>query len=246
MYANGWIDEEAFENTFAQRLKNCQQIATNNDKRLLIREHTHSLFFQPERINQRAGFSWVGQRSLELFGSECPVICTIRDPVDSWLGIKHSFRSEADYSFDEYCARYRTFFERVKELDESRLVVFRYEDFLLHSEEFFELVAEKFYLPQMSASESTVLYSGNSGRQSDQLSRRPRRAYSTSFIRAVEDSENYTALISLLGYEDCREDINGSDRFYAKVNSLRKLVLDRILAFGRYGNRVLKNASVSD
>lgn len=246
MYANGWISEDEFAKSFGERLAKCDAIAQDNGKRLLIREHTHSLFFKPTGVRQETGFSWINDRSEELFKVQCPVICTLRDPVDSWLGIKHSFRSEVTYTFDEYCERYLVFFEQVKEVDENRLFLIRYEDFLSQPQEIFQTIAEKFNLTRSADDKDTVLFSGNSGRQSVQMSRRPRRAYSTSFIRAVENSKNYLELTSRLGYEDCRNEISNSDRFLANLNSVRKLITRQMLSFGRYGNQLLKGASVPD
>ena len=249
LYFNDWLDDNELEEEFKARIARSFELATRKQKRLLIREHTHSLFFQQDIQMKEDGYSWILNRSEELFGQSCKTIFTFRDPVDSWLGMQHSFPHNNSYSFDEYCRRYNRvydFVERQSQESPEKISLFKYEDFVTDTDSVIQNVSSTLGLDLGQNSEPQIVSTGNSGRQSNKIGKRSRRSYSIEFLNSAVNSPEYARLVERLDYDNCATTVDASTRAKARFNSVRKKVLNKVLGMGKAGQKFFKNMSVAD
>ena len=234
LFSIGQIDHSGFGAILAERLVNTREMAAQSGQRLLVREHTHNYFFNadcPEVVPK--GPSWVADQ----FGSQIPsidtpVVVTVRDPIDSWLGFRQNFNHLQPDRFEDYCAKYNQFFDRVESWQKrgKPIHVFKYEDCVVDAESAMRGVAQflnvEFAGLDVSDAFKTVS-SGNSGRQSASLAIRKRRPFTMSLVKAARDSFEYSSLCTRLGYEPLHSNMTFSNRvsasFYSMLLPIRKI-----------------------
>ena len=104
MFSLGQIDHDEFGKILSERLINADKIARHREQRLLVREHSHNYFFNPDNAEVvPAGPSWVADHLEPYFQSELPIVVTVRDPIDSWLGFRQNFNHLQPKRFEDYC-----------------------------------------------------------------------------------------------------------------------------------------------
>lgn len=250
LFLNNHLSQDDFNDIFLKRLEHCWHACSRATRRLLIREHTHSLFFQPQGIQLNDGFSWIHQQSQQTFGVACPILFSVRDPVDSWLGLNHSFPHLVQYSFDEYCNRYHEMLDQLDSLREQEQVdflQFKYESFVNAPDPVIESIGQ---FLEMKLAPATVgpdiRATGNSGRQSAQIRRRPRRSFSRSFLDQALASEAYSRLAKRLDYPHFGDQINWGTRIGATINSIRKAGFRAVYHLARSGIQVIKQRRVAN
>jgi len=229
LWMNGHFSQMQFELLFKERLARCWQTTRKKGQSLLVREHTHSLFFQPTGIQLDAGFSWIANHKEDIFEQPCSILFSVRDPVDSWLGLNHSFPHIARYSFDEYCRRYNVMLDRLAEATASHketFLQFKYEDLIQSVDAVLQNISNFVKLPVLMnpSQDIRIKATGNSGRQSAQLGMRPRRAFSAAFLNAAEQSSEYARLAERLEYRHCCAGLGWKDHVIAHWHSVRKII----------------------
>ena len=218
----GIIDQDAFAEVFLTRIQRAIDICKQQNRKLLIREHTHSYFFNPKSENIRpAQPSWIGEQLQKRYGEEVKCIVTTRDPVDSWLGLVANFPIVAPPNIDQYSAYYLEFIETFRRnRDRHPLMLLRYEDLIDDPVRELCRVADFLDIPfdgHMAMDRKIVPSSGNSGRQSDKLEKRPRRPFDIDLIHQLQHSEPYSDLVKLLEYDHFGESASSAERFAARL-----------------------------
>lgn len=250
MFLNGWIDHDEMTSHFKERMRACLNYSREHSKPLLIREHTHPLFFEERPVYQGDHFSWFFEQQRYLFDTPPAFIVTVRDPVDSWLGLRASFPRKAPYDFDDYCRRYQWFVEAYERLREQipDFGFFRYEDFIHDPDAVYDQVESTAGLTRLQndPAPSLINSSGNSGRQSDSLGKRSRRPFSLEFLKTAEASVHYRELAQALGYPHCCDAVGLNTRVRASLNSVRKTVRGVIGSLVKPLKSLARNSAVSD
>ena len=254
LYLNAGLDSQEFLEVFSDRVSSCYRRSAAKGHRLLLREHTHSMWFlATSSPPDNSGYSWIVDRQDELFHVPCPSLISTRDPVDSWLGLCASFPHLAAYSFDEYCQRYNRWLDKTEEYKKkypNSILQFKYEDFIDDVETTLQEIAEFTGQPLGAGgaeSENAVVVStGNSGRSTSSLSRRPRRKFSIGFLNAAEASAEYAKLCERLGYPHCAANLTTKDRFQARLNSVTKYFVSNAKSLLNQIKKQGKKAAIAD
>lgn len=229
LYSQGFITIEEFSNIFFNRICRCNKLVVAAGKTLLIREHSHSYFFNPMSINNIDNVSWINSKYHQIYGKSLQCLLSVRDPVDSWLGFRHSFPKEAPVDFDTYCARYLNFIDMAGKT--KNVFIFKYEDVIQDVEKIMVEISGKICCNLQSISieqNSIVASSGNSGRQGTQLIHRPRRTFTINLVDAAKKSKNYEELCFRLGYDRLHESVNLKEKAILIKNRLNNIIYYKI------------------
>ena len=224
MYTQGILNDEQFADIFFKRVKNCELISKKAHKPLLIREHSHRYYFNPNRKIGLTSVSWINDTFSREENTQLKCLISVRDPIDSWLGLRTNFPKESSYSFEEYCSKYLVFIDMARRTPCH--YIFKYEDIILKPdsilkdiENFLDLKIENY----SSDTTYTIPSTGNSGRQSEGIFIRPRRPYTRGLVEAAKHSISYMELCRILNYQ-CLSDIDNFSRklqfFKYSVNNL--------------------------
>ncbi len=180
---------------FLRRMKVFLAIAERNERIIVIRNHAHSDYLGKHATGRLAIRDVLGDAGYEL--SEA---CTIRDPVDAWLGMIdndfHRFLS----SFDEYCSKVEHFLSNFENTS-----IVRYEDFTRDPAGTLLILCERLRLkfdPAALEKFSKARLSGNSGRaaRSKKIEPLQRRPFHADFSDEVLRAEHYRHLAERFGY----------------------------------------------
>ncbi len=165
------------------------------DRKLLLRDHTHSHFLHQELDEDR--------RTLcEVVADRFPLrsLVTVRHPVDSYLSMRkqgwHLHFSPSH--FDEYCRRYLQFLKKY-----SGVPIVKFEDFASSPTETMKQIAEIYdleYSDLFLEAFSVFEFSGDSGRKKERISVPPRREIPANFLTEVAGSTHFPILIERLKY----------------------------------------------
>lgn len=232
LFQDGHMDTETFASEFFSRIKTCSAHVTDSGNKLLIREHTHSLYFQiRHELNSWRGPSWVAAQ-YEKENVHVPVICTFRNPIDSWLGFEHSFPNLATQSFDSYCESYLKWLDQIAKWENNGGEVLRlkYEELIEQPEEFMTQVSRFLNLGKCEIRVEAIgaVSSGSSGRRSKHLELRQRRPYTSEFLNRALSSEAYARLASQLSYPMITNSSNVFDRTRLLINDCTVPIFKRV------------------
>jgi len=221
LFARNDISAKEFGDIIFDRILACQKIATKKQQRVLVREHTHSFYFNPTAPEiLPTGGSWFTDLYREKFGDLVPGIVSVRDPIDSWLGFRRTFATQLPDQFDEYCRVYNRYLDKIDAQNNERkqFLIFKYEDFLTEPQRHLDMIADHIGQPRKEVDLSSVgklFGSGNSGRVSNDLQKRDRRPFSHRLYKEAENSREYLQLCKRLDYPLVFEDVSTSDRIRA-------------------------------
>lgn len=180
---------------------------------MLIREHTHRYFFNPHHDKSTLeSISWVNDAFSKGRDESLNCLLSVRDPIDSWLGLRHNFPEEQPTVFDEYCEKYLFFLDKVERT--KRVHLFKYEDMISSPQEVLLKIGK--FLGRLPVDldfekNSQVISSGNSGRQSSAIYARPRRPFTSRLVRAAKASKNYVELCERLNYPCLFDNLSSLD-----------------------------------
>ena len=234
LFARGEIDFDEFGDIMFGRIESSKRIADRQNKRLLIREHTHGYFFNPHTQDAvPTGPSWAADQFEKRLGESLPIIVSVRDPVDSWLGFRRNFVPEKPTVFADYCRIYNLFLDRLDAWQTQGNLVFqfRYEDLVADTESLMsdlgQFLGEEFSGLDLEKA-STTASSGNSGRQDATPVKRSRRPYTSRLLEQASVCPEYTRLCERLGYSKIDEGLTRTDRYRARF-------YDVVAQFGKLG-----------
>ena len=127
LYIQGMISSPDFAGILYKRIHHCIEMAADEGKRLLIREHSHRYFFVPESDDTRLhSVSWLNDEYVQGSGTDLQCLVSVRDPIDSWLGYRNSWPYDPPRGFDDYCGKYLEFILAAKKT--KRIHIFKYEE----------------------------------------------------------------------------------------------------------------------
>lgn len=161
---------------------------------VILRDHAHSQFCTDE--------DWDARPSLhEIVQAHFPTrnLVTVRHPLDSYLSLISSGWVHFEPSnIEEYARRYLAFLDRHREM-----VVIRYEDFVQDPNQALQAMCEVLEIPFVRDVQnllSVIGLSGDSGRGTNRIERRPRRAYGDEVAAQLASSVSFANLCGRLGY----------------------------------------------
>ena len=226
LFARQEISPLEFSDILFQRICDCENRARKNGTRLLVREHTHSFFFNPlQRELEPKGGSWFADLYRHHRSQVLPCIVSVRDPIDSWLGFRRSFEQQEPDHFDTYCGLYNRYLDKVdnQQAQDQSVVILKYETFLENPQSQMDAVAALLRMtpPPVDLSSVGKLFgSGNSGRVADKLTKPSRRAYTNRFLSDAASSTEYQRLCARLEYPLIHESVQFLDRVRARSYSV--------------------------
>lgn len=180
---------------FLRRMKIFFNIAERNRRTVILRNHAHSDFLGKHATGRLAIREVLGNAGYELLE-----VCTLRDPVDAWLGMIDNDFHRFVASFDDYCSKVAHFASNFQTDD-----LFHYEDFTRDPAATLQVLCEKLQLefdPAALERFSQAKLSGNSGRSTGSKKIEPlaRRPFHAGFSDEVLRSEHYRQLAERFGY----------------------------------------------
>jgi len=187
-------DSELESRVFMAALEKLYEDCVGKGLRLVLRDHAHS--------NYCIGTSVSRAPNLRRLIRDCYAqksIVTVRHPLDSWLSLNNNgWVQFQPGSLDEYSARYQTFLD-----DHVEAPILRYEDFVCRPDQTLQDICKVLnlaYVDDYQKLFSVHRISGDSGRSSDIISARPRRAVPDKIASEAKVSEAYKVLCERLGY----------------------------------------------
>jgi len=180
--------QDIFLDRIALISRKCQQ----NQQALIIRDHTHSDFLLNHLSTQNNLRS-----TLETQYDLQPVL-TLRNPIDSWLAMIPQGWHKQVKTFDCYCDRYLQLLNTYQDCP-----YYLYEDFVEQPDLILQQICNDYGITfDLSYQQkfSKIKLSGDSGRSSGEIITRPRRKYSQSFVKEVNQSANFQKICQRLGY----------------------------------------------
>lgn len=234
LYLQGIIDADEFSDIFFKRVCRCNDIFFKMGKIMLIREHSHSYFFNINKPNDIDSVSWIEGRYRKIYKESPWCLFSVRDPIDSWLGLRQSFPNIVIKDFNTYCEMYMNLLCLSEKTE--NLFMFKYEEMVRYPENTLSEISKKINIPFSSIEIekiNSIQSSGNSGRCSSELYIRPRRPFTHHLLDAANNSPAYKELCKHIGYVPLQEQIKFKERilmvsyklnnFYLRIfNFLRK------------------------
>jgi len=214
LLSQGIISPAEFDIIFIQRIYNCDQIVRERGKTLLVREHSHRYFFDPQQDDIAVdSVSWINDAYRKERGESLCCLVSVRNPIDSWLGLRNSFPDESPLTFDQYCEKYLNFIDRIEQTE--RVHLFKYEAFVHDPRATLEEIGKRIghTCSNFDLGKSAhVASSGNSGRQGAEITARPRRPFTMHLVRSAEASGHYRKLCDRLGYPCLNDELGFQQR----------------------------------
>lgn len=223
----GEITDEEFQRVFFDRVLRSAEICKQKKKILLIREHSQSyFFFNSTESSIPEHPSWIAGQYLQRLNKRIKCIVTVRDPVDSWLGLLANFPGAVSADFQEYCSKYEWFVKSLRNnYDSDSILLIRYEDIIDNEVKQLHRIAKFLGIPfdgNTVDDWSQIASTGNSGRQGSSLQKRARRPFGTGLIREASLSKSYQFLIQELGYANLGDSVSTKVKIRAKYIDIRK------------------------
>ena len=188
----GLLSESELINAFWDRLKIIVNKCIENDKILILRDHSPSNFMHKKSFN--VFLIDIIKRQYDTVS-----LITVRHPIDSFLAMqKKNWTEGVQDNFDEYCKRYLDFISRYE-----KYPMYFYEDFVVHTDKELKKMCNTFGLEFNSEYKNTffkIKLTGNSGRQSDEIILRPRNEMTKEFKRQVLQSKHFRTITKKLKY----------------------------------------------
>lgn len=189
------VDEGLLIDIFLRGLSAVYENAQRKGMRLILRDHAHSQFCVGPDIQQRPSL-----REMLNDRYHTRSIITVRHPIDSWLSLlNNKWVNFEPGTVDEYARRYLAFLDHYQECE-----IYRYEDFVSEPVDVMRDICFALDLPFTESFEDVFLVhslSGDSGRMSHLIERRPRRGIPPSVRVQVAESIAFQKLLRKLGYE---------------------------------------------
>lgn len=189
----GLFPGRTMESVFLERIVDVEQACTAQGLSLVVRDHSHTDFLNSKvrspRVRPLLGQSYALQS-----------IATVRNPVDSWLGMVASAFNVASLGFTAYCDRVKLFLDAYGDLP-----LFRYEDFTAEPQDEVARMAAALDLPfdpGFAQRIGAVRLSGDSGRLqlTREIQQLGRREMPPELPAEIQRPEN-RSLLERLGYD---------------------------------------------
>lgn len=189
------IDDTVARRVFTAGLSELHKALTEQGRALCLRDHAHSQFCTKADPLARPSL-----RTMMADVAPLLSVVTVRHPLDAFLSLQRNgwVHFQPD-TIDEYARRYMLFLDA-----HAGIEIRRYEDFVADPEAVLQDICTLLDLPFQSGFEpllSAVMLSGDSGRSSNRIAPRARRAVSDLMIDQARSSDCFTDLCDRLGYD---------------------------------------------
>jgi hypothetical protein len=188
-------DTRLLVDMFLSNLEIIQSASVKAGQRLVLRDHAHSHYCAGPKIHDRPTFKDIVATRFSVRS-----VVTVRDPVDSFLSLKgHRWFHFQPWSFDEYCRRYLAFLHAYEDIP-----VVKFEAFSHSPQEVMSQICEQLgltYSDDFPDLFNVFALTGDSGRKSDVIEDRPRKAIDAELMEEMAHSMHYHRLRAVLGYE---------------------------------------------
>ncbi len=189
------LSDEGIEATFLGGMTAMHEALCRQGQRLVLRDHTHSHFCTEAEPMGRPLIRTVLEKRFVLRS-----LVTVRHPLDSYLSLRRNdWVMFSPGTLDEYCRRYLLFLDSYDETP-----VLRYEDFVVDPAHHAERMGGLLQLPYNAHWQdmiSVITVTGDSGRRSDEIGPRERRAVPDDLAEECAQGAQYIALCGQLGYD---------------------------------------------
>ena len=188
-----FLSDEDYQNIFLDRIAFIVDKCIENQKKLIIRDHSHSDFLRRQVTNPPSLLNTISEKY------KVKPLITLRNPIDSWLSIGIKGWDRGVETFDNYCNRYLKFLDAY-----SSDPYYLYEDFLEQPDRILSSICEYYGIDfdeDYKKNFFKIKLTGDSGRTSPEITPRPRRDYSEEFAQEVRNSKNFAEICNRLGYE---------------------------------------------
>lgn len=188
------VTEQLVSELFHGGLRVLREHARRSGQYLVLRDHAHSKYCVGEAVAATPTL-------VDEVGTVTPVraVVTVRHPLDSFLSLMVNEWSQfRPFDIDEYCRRYLAFLD-----DHEGLSIHKYEDFTGDPLTTARALCEALALPfneQFADVFAIHRFSGDSGRRSNTIGVRSRRAVPAAVQDALNASESYASLCARLRY----------------------------------------------
>jgi hypothetical protein len=183
----GRTPREFVRRIFMDRIEFVLDICTATDRRLVLRDHSHSDFLAPTPTPRSSLLECLDER-----GFRRRSVLTLRDPVDAYVSSQRENWVRHAAGFDDYCRRTSLM---IAEFDDD--AIFLYEDFCADPVAVTERICSVLALPfdpQFQDRLASIQLTGDSGRRSDVIAPRPRRPVPPDLKQEIEASPHYAQL----------------------------------------------------
>jgi len=211
--ASGLLSHSSHLEIFSACMDKFLKIASDNSSRLVvIRDHIFSEFFISNQSLQKTPY-WV--QYLALKNIDFRVLFTVRHPLDSYLGLKHSFPGQAkDFTLQSYSECYiNAFTSYANSCKISLLSIEDLSEKIDAHEVILDLLSWARKSEEVQSSElsfSSWDSSGASGRASSRPIRFTRRLFGSSIRREVISSPSFAGLCAQLGYKSMFNELDSA------------------------------------
>lgn len=189
------IDNATARRVFVAGVSALYEALAEQGRVLCLRDHAHSQFCTKTDPAARPSLQ-------TMIAEVAPLrsLVTVRHPLDAFLSLQRNgwLHFQPD-TIDEYARRYMLFLDA-----HAGVEIRRYEDFVADPESVLQdmcAVLDLPYQPGVELMLSSVALSGDSGRTSDKIEPRPRRALSETILDQARASDCFTALCDRLDYD---------------------------------------------
>ncbi|GEA04029.1 hypothetical protein KUL17_29260 [Alteromonas sp. KUL17] len=196
-YANLPRMDELAEKMFLSQIDVANEHLNAMSSKLVLREHTHSDYCLGDEdaiANEPVLVKLFKQRYSHR------KLATVRNPIDSFVSLQaNGWLHFSPPSFDQYCERLLAFISHFEDCE-----IVKYEDFVAEPKIVMQRITgilDIEYSPYFEDIFSIFKVTGDSGRSSDVISERPRRAINGELKKEIYASKHYTRVCELLNYK---------------------------------------------
>ncbi|MBN7787214.1 hypothetical protein JYP51_19975 [Ponticoccus gilvus] len=179
---------------FCAGLGTLQEALTDQGKRLVLREHSHSQYC--------TAADWTARQTVEqIVARDHPVLplLSVRHPLASFMSLRHNgWDAFTPGTLEEYARRYLAFLDA-----NATCPIVYYEDFVEAPETVLENMCRSLELSYDAAAPSLVMaitMSGDSGRSGNEIAARPSRTVPPDLAEAADTGPTYRELCRRLRY----------------------------------------------
>lgn len=191
------LSDEDYQNIFLDRISFIVDKCIQHQKKLIIRDHSHSDFLLASPKNKLSLLNNISERY------KVKPLITLRNPIDSWLSIVNRGWHRGVTTFDNYCNRYLMFLDAY-----SSVPYHLYEDFAKDPDLILTRICEYYginFNKNYQKKFFKIKLTGDSGRTSPEITLPSRRDYSQEFAEEVRNSKNFAEICNRLGYKGISE-----------------------------------------
>lgn len=188
------VSDELAIRIFLAGLQVLQDTLVADGQKLILREHSHSLYCTEADWRRRPSLEQIVARDHPVLS-----VLSVRHPMSSFLSLrKNGWVQFAPNTLEEYARRYLAFLD-----DNATCLIVYYEDFVETPEEVLENMCRSLELSYAAGSTEligAIGMSGDSGRSGDEIAARPAREVPADLVEESEKSPAYAELCKRLRY----------------------------------------------